>query len=157
MELVKQVEINVDYILMRVKKYQESRGEGGGDKEIRAEVMRAVDSSFTLRSKRDLIEAFINSLNLESNVDDKWREFIQAQREKELESIILGENLKADETRQFIDRAFKDGVLKTSGTAITTVMTPVSRFDPNQQHETRKQNVIEKLQVFFDRYFGLGS
>lgn len=157
MELVKQVEINVDYILMRVKKYQESRGEGGGDKEIRAEVMRAVDSSFTLRSKRDLIEAFINSLNLESNVDDKWREFIQAQREKELESIILGENLKADETRQFIARAFKDGVLKTSGTAITTVMPPVSRFDPNQQHETRKQNVIEKLQVFFDRYFGLGS
>ncbi|MEG0589413.1 MAG: type I restriction endonuclease subunit R [Aurantimicrobium sp.] len=156
-ELVKQIEINVDYILMRVKKYQESRGDGEGDKEIRADVMRAVDSSYTLRSKRDLIEAFINSLNLESDVDNNWRDFIQAQREKELEALILEENLNATETRTFVDRSFRDGVVKSSGTAITKILPPVSRFSPGAQHGLKKQTVIEKLEAFFERYFGLGS
>ena len=156
-ELVKQIEINVDYILMRVKKYQESRGDGEGDKEIRADVMRAVDSSYTLRSKRDLIEAFINSLNLESDVDNNWRDFIQAQREKELEALILEENLNATETRTFVDRSFRDGVVKSSGTAITKILPPVSRFSPDSQHGLKKQTVIDKLEAFFERYFGLGS
>jgi len=156
-ELVKQIEINVDYILMRVKKYQESRGDGQGDKEIRADVMRAVDSSYTLRSKRDLIEAFINSLNLESDVDNNWRDFIQAQREKELEALILEERLNPAETRTFVERSFRDGVVKTSGTAITKVLPPVSRFSPDSQHGAKKQTVIEKLEAFFERYFGLGS
>lgn len=156
-ELVKQIEINVDYILMRVKKYQESRGDGEGDKEIRADVMRAVDSSYTLRSKRDLIEAFINSLNLESDVDNNWRDFIQAQREKELEALILEENLNATETRTFVDRSFRDGIVKSSGTAITKILPPVSRFSPDSQHGLKKQTVIDKLEAFFERYFGLGS
>jgi type I restriction enzyme R subunit len=156
LELVKQTEINVDYILLMVKKYQESRGLGQGDKEIRADVMRAVDSSYTLRSKRDLIEAFINSLNLEGDVDDHWREFIQAQKEKELESIILEENLNPVATRAFIDNAFRDGVVSTSGTAITKVLPPVSRFSPDGGHSAKKQTVIDKLQIFFERYFGLG-
>lgn len=157
LELVKQTEINVDYILLMVKKYQETRGLGQGDKEIRADVMRAVDSSYTLRSKRDLIEAFINSLNLESDVDDHWREFIQAQKEKELEAIILEENLNPEATRHFVESSFRDGVVNASGTAITKVLPPVSRFSPENAHSSKKQTVVDKLQAFFERYFGLGS
>lgn len=157
LELVKQTEINVDYILLMVKKYQETRGLGQGDKEIRADVMRAVDSSYTLRSKRDLIEAFINSLNLEADVDDHWREFIQSQKEKELEAIILEENLNPDATRAFVESSFRDGGVNASGTAITQVLPPVSRFSPENGHSEKKQKVVAKLQQFFERYFGLGA
>ena len=157
LELVKQVEVNVDFILLMVKKYQEERGLGAGDKEIRADVMRAVDASYTLRSKRDLIESFINSLNLEGNVDDDWQRFIESQKELELEQIIQGENLNPVETREFMTRAFKDGSLQLAGTAITKVLPPISRFSPNQEHDLKKQTVIDKLVAFFDRFFGLGN
>ncbi len=53
MELIRQVEINIDYILMLVAKYHDSNCE---DKEILVDIRKAVDSSMQLRSKKDLIE-----------------------------------------------------------------------------------------------------
>jgi type I restriction enzyme R subunit len=156
-ELIKQVEINVDYIINLVKKYQETRGEGSRDKEIRAEVMRAVDASVTLRSKRDLIEAFINSLNLESgDVETDWRSFMEGQREKELEEIINAENLKPAEARVFIGRAFQDGGIVTDGADLARILPPMSLFDPDNAYLNKRQSVIDKLSAFFDRFFGLG-
>ena len=61
-ELIKQVEINVDYILMLVEQYRDASGDGD-DKEIRAAIERAVDSSPSLRNKKDLIEEFVESLS----------------------------------------------------------------------------------------------
>lgn len=61
-ELVKQVEINVDYILMLVEKLREEHGDGE-DREIRAEISRAVDASPYLRNKRDLVEDFVNKVS----------------------------------------------------------------------------------------------
>lgn len=156
-ELIKQVEINVDYIINLVKKYQETRGEGARDKEIRADVMRAVDASVTLRSKRDLIEAFINSLNLESgDVETDWRSFMEGQREKELEAIITAENLKPAEARVFVERAFQDGGIVTDGADLARILPPMSLFDPDNAYLNKRQSVIDKLSAFFDRFFGLG-
>lgn len=155
-ELIKQVEINVDYILALVKKYQESRGTGEGDKEIRADVMRAVDASVTLRSKRDLIEKFINSLNLAGDdPDQSWRSFIEGQREIELEEIITSENLKAAEARAFVARAFTDGGIVTDGTDLARILPAMSLFDPDNAYMAKRQAVIDKLRAFFDRFFGL--
>ena len=102
-ELIKQVEINVDYILMLVQKYRDERGDGD-DKEIRAEISRAVDASPTLRNKKDLIEDFVDSLSVDGEIDQEWRAFIAAKREAELEMIITEENLRPDETRVFVER-----------------------------------------------------
>ena len=71
-ELIKQVEINVDYILMLVAKYREQFGDGD-DKEIRAEISRAVDASPTLRNKKDLIEAFVDSVSVDGAIDEEWQ------------------------------------------------------------------------------------
>ena len=156
-ELIKQVEINVDYIIYIVKKYQDERGAGEGDKEIRAEVMRAVDSSITLRSKRDLIEAFINSLNLESSdVEGTWRSFMEGQREKELDNIITSENLKPAEARAYMQRAFQDGAIVTGGADLAAILPPVSYFDADNAYLGKRQTVIDKLTTFFERFFGLG-
>lgn len=58
-ELIKQVEINVDYILMLVEKYLKKKGTGE-DKELRAAIDRAVNASPSLRNKKDLIERFVD-------------------------------------------------------------------------------------------------
>ncbi|ROP65599.1 type I restriction endonuclease subunit R [Curtobacterium sp. ZW137] len=155
-ELVKQVEINVDYILLLVQKYRDERGDGD-DKEVRAEISRAVDSSPTLRNKKDLIEDFVDSVSADGEVDEEWRAYIAGRREAELQAIIVDEGLRPDETQSFIATAFRDGQVRTSGTAITTVLPPVSRFSANGGHGEKKQRVIGRLEAFFDRFFGLSS
>ncbi|WP_435870161.1 type I restriction endonuclease subunit R [Cellulosimicrobium funkei] len=157
-ELIKQVEINVDYILLLVEQYRAARG-NGEDKEIKATIDRAIDSSPSLRNKKDLIEDFVERLSMDDDVADEWRAYVEAKREAELERIIAEENLKPEPTHQFIDAAFRDGAIRTSGTAITRILPPVSRFarKAGTNHGTKKQTVIEKLIAFFDRFFDLTS
>lgn len=153
-ELIKQVEINVDYILMLVQRYRERHGDGE-DVEIRAEIARSVDASPTLRSKKDLIEAFVDCVSVDGSIDDEWQSFIAARREAELEAIIAEEELRADETREFVGRAFEDGAMRSSGTAITKVLPPGRRFGGGASHGEKKQRVFERLSAFFERFFGL--
>jgi len=153
-ELIKQVEVNVDYILMLVRQYLDTHG-GPGDVEVRAAITRAVDSSPTLRNKKDLIEQFVDSLTVDADVDTRWKEYIAAKRAEDLDRIITEENLRPGETEAFIQRAFRDGAIPTAGTAITRILPPVSRFTPAGHHATKKQAVLQKLAEFFSRYFGL--
>jgi len=155
-ELIKQVEINVDYILMLVTKYRNERG-NGDDKELRATITRAIDASPTMRNKKDLIEAFVDRVSATGALDQEWSAYIAQQRGIELDRIIAEEGLKPEETRTFIDQAFRDGTLQTSGTAITKVLPPVSRFSATGTHRELKQRVLAKLGHFFERFFGLAG
>jgi len=150
-ELIRQVEINIDYILMLVAKYRDSRCE---DKNILVAIDKAVGSSIQLRSKKELIEHFIATVNTSTKVDEEWRSFVHAQKEHDLSTIIHDEKLKNDETRTFIDRSFRDGALKTTGTDIDKILPPVSRFGGGR--EAKKQGVIAKLLSFFEKYLGVG-
>lgn len=156
-ELIKQVEINVDYILMLVEEYRAAWGDGT-DVEIRATIDRAVDSSPTLRNKKDLIEAFVDSVSVDEEVAAQWRAYVAAKREQELERIIRDEDLKPAEARAFVDAAFRDGRIQTTGTAITRVLPPTSRFGGGGGvgHEVKKATVIEKLTAYLERFLGLG-
>lgn len=155
-ELIKQIEINVDYILMLVTKYRDERGDGD-DTEIRAQITRAVDASPSLRNKKDLIEAFVDSVSVTSEIDAEWAAFVAARREDELQQIIADENLKPDETRAFVDTAFRDGAVRATGTAITRILPPASRFAADGGHAEKKQRVLAKLGDFFERFFTLTS
>ncbi|MBN2176960.1 MAG: type I restriction endonuclease subunit R [Demequinaceae bacterium] len=156
-ELIKQVEINVDYILMLVRKYQEGMERDlGADKEIKAQIDRAVDSSVTLRSKKDLIQAFVDSLTIEAAVDADWKTFIAARRAEELDLIISEESLDRDATYAFVERAFRDGLVSATGMAITEILPPVSRFSQGGERAAKKQAVLDKLTDYFERFFGMG-
>ncbi|MCO5210450.1 MAG: type I restriction endonuclease subunit R [Caldilinea sp.] len=154
-ELIKQVEINVDYILLLVERYLQAKG-SGEDKEIRATIERAVNASPSLRNKKDLIEQFVDSVSTKGKVDAQWLAFVEAKKAAELDQIIADEGLKAEETKVFVDNAFRDGAIPTAGTAITKILPPVSRFARDNGHAVKKQSVLEKLAAFFERYFGLG-
>jgi len=155
-ELIKQVEINVDYILMLVAKFREAKGDGE-DVEIRSQITRAVDSSPTLRNKKDLIESFVDSLTTSGEIDAEWKAFVETRRAAELDQIINDESLKPEETRAFVEAAFRDGMIRTSGTAITKVMPPTTRFSADGGHGQKKQRVLAKLIAFFERFLGLVS
>jgi type I restriction enzyme R subunit len=50
--------------------------------------------------------------------------------------------------------AFRDGVLKTTGTDIDKLLPPVSRFGGGNR-AAKKQNIIDELMDFFEKYLGL--
>ena len=151
MELIRQVEINIDYILILVARYHDSNCT---DKEILGTIDRAIDSSIQLRSKKDLIEGFIDTINASTEVDRDWHLYVHQQQETDLENIIEEERLKPDETRRFLANSFRDGALKTTGTDIDKLMPPVSRFGGGNRTE-KKQGVIQRLSHFFEKYLGV--
>ena len=152
-ELIRQVEINIDYILMLVKKYHDTHCD---DKEVLITIRKAIDASPELRSKKQLIETFIAGVNDVDDVMAEWNTFVSEQREKELAKIIQEEKLKEPETRKYLANAFRDGEIKTVGTDIDKLMPPVSRFGGGGRAQ-KKQGVIDKLKSFFDKFFGIGG
>lgn len=152
-ELIKQIEINIDYILMLVKKYHDTHCE---DKEVLVTIKKAIDASPELRSKKQLIETFIAGVNDVDDVMSEWHGFVAQQREQDLAALIQDEKLKPAETRIFLENSFREGEIKTVGTDIDRIMPPVSRFGGGNRAE-KKQNIIDKLKAFFEKYFGIGG
>lgn len=154
MELIKQVEINIDYILQLIKKYHEGHTK---DKEILIDINKAIDSSMELRNKKDLIKQFIISLKTQSVVDDDWQKFVEKKKIEELEQIIKKENLNHDATYIFVNNAFRDGNIATTGTAITEILPPASRFTQDGKRSKKRKTVLEKLTKFFERFFDISN
>ena len=152
MELVRQVEVNIDYILILVAKYHAGNCK---DKEILVDINKAISSSTQLRSKKELIESFIDTVNTSTNVEDDWSKFVHTQKETDLVAIIEEENLKQDETRKFIENSFRDGELKTTGTAIDKILPPMPLFGATNSRQEKKETIVEKLSKFFEKYLGL--
>lgn len=152
LELIRQVEINIDYILMLVSKYHESNCE---DKTVLVSISKAISSSMQLRSKKELIDAFINTVNADTKVDEDWKAFVTQQKDEELDALITEEKLKPEEARTYVNNSLRDGTLKTTGTDFDRLMPPVSRFGGGR--EAKKERIIEKVMKFFEKYQGLIS
>ncbi len=154
MELIKQVDINIDYILALIKKYHEDHIK---NREILLDINKAIDSSVELRNKKDLINQFISSLNIHSIIDDDWQKFVEGKKVEELEQIITSENLDRDATYAFIKNAFRNGNVATTGTAISKILPAVSRFSPTGERTKKRENVIDKLTKFFERFLNISK
>jgi type I restriction enzyme R subunit len=152
-ELVKQVEINVDFILILIRSLQGVSA--SENKEIKAKINKTVLASFSLRSKKDLITKFIESINNDSDIEVQWKKFVEEAKNEELGKIIAEENLNPSETTEFINKAFADGELKSAGTAVTKLLPAMNMFSPSYEHSLQKSLVIEKLKAFFDRFSNL--
>lgn len=154
MELIKQVEINIDYILELIRKYHASNQ---ADKELLVDINKAIDSSVELRNKKELIEQFISTINADSSVDDDWQSFVNSKKVEELDRIIAEENLDKDETYRFIENAFRDGAVQRNGGAVTKIMPPISIFTPTNERGKKRETVLDKLSAFFSKFFDISG
>lgn len=152
MELIKQVEINIDYILYLIEQMHDGNT---GDKEIRITIQKAIGASPDLRNKRELIENFIDQLTPDKNVSDDWQKYVKEQQRRQLDEIISEEKLKPEETYHFVNQSFKDGGIQESGTGIAKILPPMSIFDKTR--EVKKKTVLEKLKAFFERFFDISG
>lgn len=126
------------------------------DKEVLISIRKAIDASPELRSKKDLIENFIAGVNESGDILNEWNGYVAEKREEDLSAIIQGERLKEDDTRRYMENAFRDGEIKTAGTDIDALLPPISRFGSGTRAK-KKQSVIDKFKGFFERYFGIGG
>lgn len=154
MELIKQVEINIDYILMMVSRLHD---EHIGNAEIRLRLEKTITSSPDLRPKRELIEQFIDSLTPDSDVHGEWQTFVREQQAKQLEQIIEEEHLRPEETRRFMTRAFQEGQVQEMGTEVSRILPPMPVFSKNKERSRKKETVLEKLKAFFTRFFDISN
>lgn len=154
-ELVKQVEINVDYILILIRSLQGANP--AENKEILAKISKTVASSYTLRSKKDLIEKFVQSVNngAGANVEDEWRKFVEEEKKSELNKIISEEELYPQATEEFINKALEMGEFRTAGTAVIQLLPARNIFSPGAEHAIQKAFVIDRLKAFFERFSNL--
>ena len=134
-----------------VKNYHDSNCK---DKEILVNIRKAVSASMQLRSKKELIEDFVASVNAATDVASAWEAYVKQRKQDDLNEIIASEQLKADETAKFVENAFRDGAIRTTGTDIDKILPAMSRFGGGNRQE-KKKAVIEKLKVFFEKYFGV--
>ncbi len=153
-ELIKQIEVNIDYILLLVKKYHDSHCQ---DVKIKLAIERAISASPELRSKRALIQNFLSGINESDDIVAEWHAFIAEEKERELKSIIKENNLNELEAREFVKACFRDGYVKTNGTDLDRILPPMSRFGGGNTRAEKKKHVIERMLDFFDRFFGIGE
>lgn len=155
-ELIKQVDITIDYILELVARYHKSHCK---DKTILGEINRAVNGSMELRSKKELIEAFIDRINTKTNVDKDWREFVRESRDADLDELIKTNKLNEEKTRQYLADAFRDGGLSDIGTGLPALMPKKSLFakkdEGSENRSELKNRIFALLKNFFDKYFGI--
>ena len=98
------------------------------DKELLVSIQKAMDSSPFLRSKKALIEQFIENVDYSSDIRSAWNRFVKENMDQELANVIFEENLNEERTKQFMEDAFIIGELKTSGKPIDQLMPNVSWF-----------------------------
>ena len=148
-ELMRHDQINIKYILDLIQKYHDSNCK---DAELVVRISREIAGSPDMRDKRELIERFIERMTAEKGKDvgDEWIKYIEQEKENELKAIIKEENLKEQETKIFIERAFKNGYITETGTGIAKILPPSNPFLPESGE--KKQTVIAKLKEYLKKF-----
>lgn len=174
MELVRQVEVNIDYILMLVERYHSKHCK---DKNVLASIRVAVDSSPQLRSKKKLIEGFIAQLNekelgklvdSEGNITvydsngnklsivDCWSEYVEQKYNHDLAQLVQSEGLNDSLTRKFMEKSFSAGEVSELGTDINDLMPRMSRFGAAAiARAEKKSRIVESMRNMFNEFVGL--
>ena len=154
MELVRQVEVNIDYILFLVQQYNKGHQDNA---ELRVKISKAIDSSPDLRDKKELIEQFIDSLTPDSEVNEKWQEYVNRRKRDEFEAIVNEEHLKAKEAKEFIEASFKRGYVAEGGLELNGIMPPINPFDRNADREGKLLHVLSRIKGFFNKFFDIAN
>lgn len=149
-ELLAQVEVSIEYILELIAKYHKDQATNYEP------ILKLLDSSLSLRSKKELFLRFIDSLHTQSNVEKDFSAYIKTHKNNALQDIINALNLDPKKTKEFMQDSFERGELRDYGRAFGEILPPSPLFGKGaeQTHKVRKQ-ALEKLQAFFELFKGL--
>ncbi|MFX9850305.1 type I restriction endonuclease subunit R [Acinetobacter baumannii] len=156
-DLLKSQEINLDYILELIFENNKKVK----DKATLVEDMRRViRASLGNRAKESLIVDFINQTNLDQIGDkasliDAFFTFAQSEQQREVQELIIDENLNEDAAKRYIMNSLKREFASENGTELNAVLPKMSPLNP--QYLTKKQSVFQKIAILVEKFKGVGG
>lgn len=156
-DLLKSLEINLDYILELIFENNKKRK----DKETMVEdVRRLIRSSIGNRAKESLLVGFINQTNLDdindkASIIDAFFKYAQKEQEREVEKLIKEENLNKEAAKRYILTSLKREYASENGTELNAILPKMSPLNP--QYLSKKQNVFQKIVNLVEKFKGVGG
>ena len=150
LELIRKDEINVAYILQLLAKL---KGESDDNKgKLKDAIEAYISNEVTLRSKRELIEKFLedNFLQVgdEDNVEEAFYAFAEQERMKNLTELCESEELDQDK----VDLLIKD-YLFTEKEPLTKDVVGVMKKQPNlKERKTVAQKITAEIKKYVDTF-----
>ncbi|EHD3049515.1 type I restriction endonuclease subunit R [Campylobacter upsaliensis] len=149
-ELLAQVEVSIEYILELIAKYHKDQATNYEP------ILKLLDSSLSLRSKKELFLRFIDSLHTQSNVEKDFSAYIKTHKNNALQDIINALNLDPKKTKEFMQDSFERGELRDYGQAFGEILPPSPLFGKGAERTHKiREKALEKLQAFFELFKGL--
>jgi len=150
LELIRRDEINVVYILNLLGKSLEEEGEARD--RVHKQVLGMLESEPNLRSKRELIEAFIEH-ELEGidpqEIEEEFAKFVAVEREKSFKVFVENEGLIGDELSILIDNYLYDERKPLSSDVAKTL-----RVKPRLlERQTVIPRLMNKIDSFVQRFY----
>ncbi len=151
LELIHKDEINVAYILRLLAKFTEASTPEEKAKQ-RANITNILNSNPQLRSKRELIEEFIDT-TLEGinsdDIEDEYDKFIDAQKEKALSELVEKENLHRAELTSVIDTYLYDGRKPLGDDIVKTLQVKPKLLE----RKTIIPRILDSIESFVEKFY----
>ena len=151
-ELIKQDDVNIDYILRLIDASRTEEDDAQYFVEIK--LRKAIGASDKLRNKRDLIEDFVMRYSGE-NIQEEWMRYIRQKATEQLDDMITADNLNREATYAFIQHSFQIGEIEENGIAITQCLPPMPLFGADNARAEKKAQVLAHFREYFERYYDI--
>ena len=123
-------------------------------------IEKLVRASIGNRAKESLLVDFINQTDLDSirdkaSIIEDFYKFAQAEQLREVNELIVAENLNEEATRRYISISIKREFASENGTELNAILPKMSPL--NTQYLTKKQSVFEKISAFVEKFKCIGG
>ena len=151
LELIHKDEINVSYILKLLEIYKNA--DDKEKKRQKEKIDNIINGSASLRSKKELIEKFINEYlmqtNVENSIEDEFNDFLNIEKTVAFKKLCEEENLNCQEVQKVIDTYLYDERKPLKSDIVKTL-----NFKPKLLERKKiVPRVLEKIVKFIDKFF----
>jgi type I restriction enzyme R subunit len=152
LELIHKDEINVAYILKLLAKYSQASNEEKTKQ--RENIRNIINSNPQLRSKKELIENFIDTTLDGINVDDiedEYDKFVETEKAKAFDDLVQREKLHNDEVKNIIETYLYDGRKPLNDDIAKTLKVKPKLLERKKIIPRVLGEIISFIEKFYDR------
>ncbi|VEU62901.1 type I restriction endonuclease subunit R [Mycoplasmopsis bovirhinis] len=153
MDLIRQQDVNIDYILSLLA---QKTDQSNLTKEEVINIIDIVKGSESLRSKRELIYKFLESINGTKDISTQWNQFSEVEKKEKLDLLVYEEKLDIDKVRIVIEDAIREGKLSMEGDNFDKMFKEKGSLFISSSVKNlneRKYRVYEKIEKYMDDFY----
>ena len=153
-ELIHRDEVNVTYILKLLREYVLIEDNKARELKLK-QIKDILAGNVQLKSKRELIERFIEKHSLgisEEDIEDEFERYLDEEKRKELDSICKANELHFDKVEDLIsDMLYYGNVPNVREVMMKTFINPPSLFERDKAITELTEKLDEFLETFYEK------